>query len=593
MKTMWLTNIERDEDGRVISCEGQCGEEEFYLDSREEIEQVTSQGYTIGNPWVLYDEVRFAEKDYVTERMILALDMQFVQSTRERFRLNLSFRSNMSNEDMDAMIRISDDYKHFSETMAAVRIGKNLILMSEKQLAFLEDCSDMMRYCLFEKVSFDEIDCSQMICCNGFFAYAHINEIDLLHFCTETVKYMIGMFRGVKTDSIDFNFLNTHNVLDMSHMFHTTGVREICEYGEGALEQEQLRSENTFPDSVDFSFLDFANAENVVYMFQNVRADKINLSRVTSLKNVKSMRGMFKGVVCTELDLSNLNTSNIEDMSQLFQHSNIFYIDMQQFDTRNVRYMTGMFSEANVLAFDLALLNTSNVESMAYMFAGCKSPCVDIETFNTKNVKDFVGMFRRASCCILGLDRFSFQSAERMNFMFEDYKYANLHIQLLDLSAGANVYGMFRKTDVYELCIDSLHLRSTPKKMFASCNIRNLTINHAVIEGTDTLEFMFSAAHIVKANLLGMELGNIRDFTFMFSKAVICQLNISQLVKKDFIWSNCFREAYIGNINQGIFLDEYKKHLYNMEEKRRTKLKMEKQHILKKLFAQRKLDTEF
>ena len=205
MKTMWLTNIERDEDGRVISCEGQCGEEEFYLDSREEIEQVTSQGYTIGNPWVLYDEVRFAEKDYVTERMILALDMQFVQSTRERFRLNLSFRSNMSNEDMDAMIRISDDYKHFSETMAAVRIGKNLILMSEKQLAFPEDCSDMMRYCLFEKVSFDAIDCSQMICCNGFFAYAHINEIDLLHFCTETVKYMIGMFRGVKTDSIDFS----------------------------------------------------------------------------------------------------------------------------------------------------------------------------------------------------------------------------------------------------------------------------------------------------------------------------------------------------------------------------------------------------
>ena len=78
----------------------------------------------------------------------------------------------------------------------------------------------------------------------------------------------------------------------------------------------------------------------------------------------------------TELDVSNLDTSNVTNMYGMFQNcSNLTSLDVSNFDTSNVTDMRYIFSDCNNLTeLDVSNWDTSNVKNMSYMFAGNVSP---------------------------------------------------------------------------------------------------------------------------------------------------------------------------------------------------------------------------
>lgn len=73
------------------------------------------------------------------------------------------------------------------------------------------------------------------------------------------------------------------------------------------------------------------------------------------------------------LDLSEFNTSNVTDMSNMFRFS--FYsglLDLSGFDTSNVTNMENMFTlNSNLTILDLSNFDISNVTNMSGMFSGC------------------------------------------------------------------------------------------------------------------------------------------------------------------------------------------------------------------------------
>lgn len=73
--------------------------------------------------------------------------------------------------------------------------------------------------------------------------------------------------------------------------------------------------------------------------------------------------------------LSNLNTENVTNMSEMFlQCSSLKTLDLSSFNTKNTKNMSGMFAfcrglqTVNVSSFDI-----SNAENLATMFYGCSS----------------------------------------------------------------------------------------------------------------------------------------------------------------------------------------------------------------------------
>ena len=86
------------------------------------------------------------------------------------------------------------------------------------------------------------------------------------------------------------------------------------------------------------------------------------------------MKSMFSGCKLTRLDLSNFNTENVSDMTNMFSDcSSLRSLVLSSFNTHNVTNMRFMFSECwNLTNLDLSSFYTENVVDMCYMFYRCR-----------------------------------------------------------------------------------------------------------------------------------------------------------------------------------------------------------------------------
>ncbi len=176
---------------------------------------------------------------------------------------------------------------------------------------------------------------------------------------------------------------------------------------------------------IDLSNLDVSNAENMFGALQDCRqATTINLSGWDT-SNVTNMGQMFYQCSAIQsLDLSHFNTSNVTDMQYMFSNCGLKSLNISKWDTSNVTNMFAMFSQSKIESTDnitgWANLDTSNVTNMQAMFNSSNFKKIDVSNFKTKNVTNMQMMF--ASCrdleSIVGLNKFDTSSLTDARSMF-------------------------------------------------------------------------------------------------------------------------------------------------------------------------------
>ncbi len=130
-------------------------------------------------------------------------------------------------------------------------------------------------------------------------------------------------------------------------------------------------------------------------LFTNVRFD-------ASFANYRptSTRGWFRGMNNLQGDIEgqiNLNTSNVTDMSYMFENCP----DLPQIgvissclNTSKVTDMSCMYSNCGIKYLNLGNFDTSKVTDMHDMFKGCSAiRCIQLSSFNTGSVRNMSGMF--------------------------------------------------------------------------------------------------------------------------------------------------------------------------------------------------------
>ena len=113
-------------------------------------------------------------------------------------------------------------------------------------------------------------------------------------------------------------------------------------------------------------------------------------------KPIVSTKYMFKGALTNSIDTSSFDTSNVTNMSYMFQGcSNITELDLRTFDTENVTNFAAMFlSCGKISKINLESFNTQNATNLNSMFSGCSElEELDLTGFNTTNVTSMSDMF--------------------------------------------------------------------------------------------------------------------------------------------------------------------------------------------------------
>ncbi|HFX3778530.1 TPA: BspA family leucine-rich repeat surface protein, partial [Enterococcus faecium] len=105
----------------------------------------------------------------------------------------------------------------------------------------------------------------------------------------------------------------------------------------------------------------------------------------------------FEGyATLTTIDLTNLDTSSVENMDALFYNCTaLTELDVHNWDTSQVTSMIGTFNSCKGLTeLDVSDWDTGKVENMAFLFYGCEALTnLTIGSWDTKNVTSMQGMF--------------------------------------------------------------------------------------------------------------------------------------------------------------------------------------------------------
>ncbi|EAF9239159.1 BspA family leucine-rich repeat surface protein [Listeria monocytogenes] len=147
-------------------------------------------------------------------------------------------------------------------------------------------------------------------------------------------------------------------------------------------------------------------------------------------------RSLFSYSRVTSLDLSNLDTSNVTNMSNMFAGSTATSLDVSNFDTSNVTNMSNMFAGSTATSLDVSNFDTSNVTDMSIMFEGSAATSLDVSNFDTSNVTNMARMFCRTVVTSLDLSSFDTSNVSMTsNGMYRMFYATN---QLQNLTLGSN-----------------------------------------------------------------------------------------------------------------------------------------------------------
>ena len=202
--------------------------------------------------------------------------------------------------------------------------------------------------------------------------------------------------------------------------------------------------------TIDLSNLDTSHVTNMSGMFAGcnslgniVFGNNFYTSKVTNMSN------MFNNCYeLTNLDLSSFNTSNVTNMSWMFSgNRNLVTINFgQNFDTSKVTSMNSMFEACkNLTELNVSKFNTSNVINMSRMFVHCRSLTkLDLSNFDTSNVTNMSSMFAGCNFTSLDLSNFDTNNVTNMTWMFSDASnLQTIYVGPNWSTAGTDTYLMF------------------------------------------------------------------------------------------------------------------------------------------------------
>lgn len=296
---------------------------------------------------------------------------------------------------------------------------------------------------------------------------------------------------------------------------------------------------------------------NTVITGTTVDGGYIDSCDVNVVKNALT-RAELENMIMNGEDVTNVDTSNIPDMSYLFtiNGSVNFNQDISGWDISNVTTMEGMFASASSFNQDISGWDTSSVEDMSNMFGapdpltgvygGADSFDQDISDWDVSSVIDMSEMFAGTSAFNNGGEPLDWSDTSNIIDMSRMFLYVdsfNQDISTWNVSSVQDMSAMFRGADSFNNGGVSLNWSDTSnvtnmRRMFYSATLFNQDISMWNVISVEDMGSMFSgyqnsqgeyqAAEIFNQDISSWNVSNVTDMTSMFLGADSFNQDISE-----------------------------------------------------------------
>ena len=167
-----------------------------------------------------------------------------------------------------------------------------------------------------------------------------------------------------------------------------------------------------YAEEVDFSHLDTSNITDMSYMFEDVKVRNLDLSSFDT-SNVTRMIGMFNDSKIEELDLTSFSAENLTDIREMFEYS------------RNLK----------ILKISNNFTTNDKLTNVSYLFEETpKLELVDMSWLVINNKVDATSIFNRSGLKYLDLSHWKFKNKENRRSVFAT-SFVNMpNLVYLDLS---------------------------------------------------------------------------------------------------------------------------------------------------------------
>ena len=155
--------------------------------------------------------------------------------------------------------------------------------------------------------------------------------------------------------------------------------------------------------------------------------------------------------IITQIAASNFNlcTTQVTDMTELFEDNNSFNSDISFWDTSNVTNMAWMFLDAAAFNQNIGNWDTSNVTNMSSMFNGATSFNQNIGSWNTSNVTNMQNMFYNANSFNQDIGSWNTSNVVSIAYMFRNATSFNQDIGSWDTANVTNMYSLFQGAELF------------------------------------------------------------------------------------------------------------------------------------------------
>ena len=167
-------------------------------------------------------------------------------------------------------------------------------------------------------------------------------------------------------------------------------INKACKYHPNSTEELQKLVNDT---EVKLGEIDTSQITDMSYLFEKSKRTNFSGIETWDVSNVTDMYGMFWECENFNQPLNNWDVSSVENMEIMFWGCHQFNQDISSWDVSNVKDMRLMFYRCLNFNQDIGSWNVAKVSNMRAMFADCKKFNQDISKWDTSNVKDMYGLF--------------------------------------------------------------------------------------------------------------------------------------------------------------------------------------------------------